>query len=134
MKILAIDYGKKRVGLALGDTEGGLVLPYGVLARTSDEQLIHDIEKVVLAEGVEHIVVGEPITAGGDSSSQANITREFVALLLNSQTVPVELVDERFTSQRADVATQAGSSRGRDELAALFLLQDYIERMSNTRS
>ena len=129
MKILAIDYGEKRVGLALGDTETALALPHGVLERTADESLANKLAQVVLEEDVGTVVVGEPMSTNGSASAQTVATRAFAKLLQQELAVPVVLFDERFTSQRADAAAATGARvRSRDELAAMFLLQDYLER------
>lgn len=133
MKILAIDYGEKRVGLALGDTETKLALPYGALQRESDELLAHQLQQIVLEEEVASVVVGEPLGTSGHATAQTESSRTFAALLRRELSIPVELFDERFTSQRADAAVTPGAKmRSRDELAAMFLLQDYLERDSTT--
>lgn len=130
MKVLAVDYGDKRVGLALGDTETKLALPYGVLQRASDESLAQQLAQVVLEEDVARVVVGEPLGASGRATAQTEASRNFTALLARELKVPVELFDERFTSQRADAAPlpPGAKIRSRDELAAMFLLQDYLDR------
>lgn len=129
MKVLAIDYGEKRVGLALGDTETRLALPHGVLNRTADESLAQQLQQVVLEEDVATVVVGEPVSTSGQASTQTQASRTFAELLRRELKVPVLLFDERFTSQRADAARVPGTkTRSRDELAAMFLLQDYLER------
>lgn len=131
MKVLAIDYGGKRVGLALGDTETLLALPYGVIERVADEALATKLSQIVLEEDIGTVVVGEPLSTGGQSSEQTQVSQAFAKLLQRELKVPVVLFDERFTSQRADAAMSPGvKTRSRDELAAMFLLQDYLERQS----
>lgn len=128
MKVLAIDYGEKRVGLALGDTALKLALPYGVLERASDEQLVEQLRQVVVEEDIGTLIVGEPLSTSGSASAQTASSREFSVLLRQELTIPVVLFDERFTSQRADAAAASGGKvRTRDELAAMFLLQDYLD-------
>jgi putative Holliday junction resolvase len=129
MKVLSLDYGEKRVGLALGDTETKLALPYGVLERLSDETLVVQLQQIVVEEGVEVLLVGEPLGVSGQPTAQTEACRAFAALLREQSQVKVVLFDERFTSQRADAAGASGGKvRGRDELAAMFLLQDYLDR------
>ncbi len=128
MIVLAIDYGERRVGLAIGNTEIKLALPYGVLERDSDELLVEQLRQVIVEEDVGTLVVGEPLSASGSASAQTMSSREFAVLLRQEFTLPVVLFDERFTSQRADAAAAMGGKvRGRDELAAMFLLQDYLD-------
>jgi len=132
MKILAIDYGKKRVGLAVGDTETKLALPYGVLSGRSSEILLEQLQKIILEEDIGTIVLGEPFNVSGANSQQTDTSRAFAQFLQGNISVPVVLFDERFTSQRADTAknmVEGSKTRSRDELAAMFLLQDYLEKV-----
>lgn len=130
MKILAVDYGEKRIGLALGDTESKLALPYGVLERQADELVLERLQQILLAEDIGLVVVGEPVTLGHKASQQTQTTRAFADFLKAHLAIPVALCDERFTSQRADAAMRGAGAptRSRDELAAMFILQDYLER------
>lgn len=133
MKVLAIDYGSKRIGLALGDTDTALALPHGVLERTTDQVLLDQLQLIVAEEEITTVLVGEPVTFSGEKSLQTKACREFADLLEKNLKVKVVLVDERLTSRRADAVTiGAGApTRARDELAAMFLLQDYLERQQS---
>lgn len=133
MKVLAIDYGTRRVGLAIGDTEVNLALPHGVIERTSDAELLTRLREIVAEEEIDLVIVGEPVTLSGTSSAQTKTSRAFADLLSAGLAVKVTLMDERLTSQRADAVTlgAAAPTRSRDELAAMFLLQDYLERQAN---
>lgn len=134
MRVLAVDYGEKRVGLAIGDTETSLALPHGVLERQADESLAQQLRQVVLEEDVATVVIGDPVSTDARTSQQTGSARAFAELLRHELNVPVEMFDERFTSQRADVVTVPGArTRSRDELAAMFLLQDYLERYKTGR-
>lgn len=130
MKILAIDYGSKRVGLALGDNETKLALPFGVIEREDDDKLVAKILELIEAEEIDRLIIGEPITLAGQISEQTKINKKFVDIISKKVLVPVELVDERLTSSRADAAIlgTAAPTRSRDELAAMFFLQDYLDR------
>ncbi|MBI5465673.1 MAG: Holliday junction resolvase RuvX [Candidatus Kerfeldbacteria bacterium] len=127
MKVLAIDYGQKRVGLALGDSSLFLALPYGVLQRQNDELLLEQLSKIVSAEGVDTVIVGEPLSLSGQASKQTATCRAFAEFLKTNLSVAVEMFDERLTSKRADMPRSAARVRSRDELAAMFLLQDYLD-------
>ncbi len=133
MRILAIDYGSKRVGLATGDTNSKLALPSGVLTCDTSEELLEKIRRLVVEENIGMVIVGDPVSLAGDISAQTKTTRVFASNLQTVLTVPVEMFDERLTSQRADVARFSnGKTRSRDELAAMYLLQDYLEKMVKT--
>ncbi|HAO81294.1 MAG: hypothetical protein UV57_C0021G0025 [Parcubacteria group bacterium GW2011_GWD2_43_10] len=133
MKVLAIDYGAKRVGLAIGDSETNLALPHGVLADMNDDELVNRLKEIIIEEEIDIIIVGEPVTLAGYASEQTQKSREFAQLLEKYLTVPVKLFDERLTSRRADAATLGATmpTRNRDELAAMFLLQDYLDKQKS---
>ncbi|MBU1038781.1 Holliday junction resolvase RuvX [Patescibacteria group bacterium] len=128
MKILAIDYGSKRVGLAIGDTEIGLAFPRGVLKDLSDNEILTAITSLITEEGVSRVVVGEPVSLSGQISEQTKDCQRFAKLLTDSLSVPVSLQDERLTSRQADTAINQGSPKERDELAAVFLLQTWLDK------
>lgn len=135
MKVLAIDYGQKRVGLALGDTETKLALPFGTLEKNSQQEIVEHLKQLVSEEEIAMIVVGEPITLAGGESEQTKVSRQFAEILKRELVVEVILMDERLTSRQADaVALGAGApTRNRDELAAMFLLQDYLDRNQSSQ-
>lgn len=132
MKVLAIDYGIKRVGLALGDSDINLALPFGVLSEMNIDDLIKRLKEIIIEEEIELIVVGEPISLTGKVSDQTKTTREFADKLKKELVIPIKLFDERLTSRRADAATLGAAipTRNRDELAAMFLLQDYLDQQN----
>lgn len=132
MKILAIDFGEKRIGLALGDTETNLALPYGVLINLSEIDLVNKLKEIILEEEIKLVIIGEPISLTGNVSEQTKKSHRFADKLKKFLTVEVLLFDERLTSRQADnVITNAVlPTHNRDELAAMFLLQDYLERQN----
>lgn len=132
MKILAIDYGEKRVGLAIGDNETNLALPAGVLENLTKDELILRLQEIVEAEEIEKVIVGDPIGLDGKETEQTKISRQFTDMLIKNLSVAVELSDERLTSRQAAAAVYGAGApvRNKDELAAMFLLQDYLENKS----
>lgn len=129
MRVLAVDYGERRVGLAVGELGSRLVLPRGVLVRKDDRTLIKDLVSLVREDGVSKIVVGDPLNMAGKPTKQTNLTRIFAEGLKEAAHVPVELVDERLTSQEAD-RSMGEATRSRDEVAAMRLLAAYLESRS----
>lgn len=118
MNILGIDYGKKRIGLAWVNTALGVVLPYGVL---SEKELPHFIKE----EKVDKVVVGWPIGLDGQENKNTEAVKKFTEQLKKDAGVPVEFMDERFTSAEAD---RMGGDATRDEKAAMLILQSYLEK------
>ncbi|MBR1469791.1 MAG: Holliday junction resolvase RuvX [Prevotella sp.] len=132
MRILSIDYGKKRTGIAVTDP---LQIIAGGLATVSTSELYDFLVNYIAREPVERIVVGEPRQPNGQPSENMARVVQFVNRWRNHQQVPVEFYDERFTSVLAHRAMlDAGLKRKArqdkalvDEISATILLQDYLE-------
>ncbi len=132
MRLLAVDFGEKRIGLAVSDEAGAVVVPLGVLSRRSDAQAVAEVAAAARERGVSRIVVGHPRRAGGLESLPARRARNFARRLEEFSGLPVDLHDETLTSRAADEALDdAGLPRARrrgrrDSEAAAALLRDYL--------
>ena len=123
MKVLALDYGSARTGVAVSDPTGTVARPLGVVERAASEDGIARLVKLAREEEVERIVVGLPITLRGEHGAQAEETDRFVELLRAAVDLPVESFDERFTTKLAE----AGETRAeQDAVAAAHLLSSYL--------
>lgn len=124
MNILAIDYGSKNIGLAWCQKELKVVLPFGCIAGKGEggngKELIELIEK----EKIDKVVVGLPVGLGGGENENTKKIRKFVSELKKEIDVPVDFIDERFTSAQAD---RMGGEASRDEKAAMIILQSYLD-------
>ncbi|RLJ70647.1 putative Holliday junction resolvase [Hydrogenivirga caldilitoris] len=130
MKILAIDFGTKRVGIAVGDTELGIAVPKGVLKN--DQYLIDKLLEIIHSAKVERVVVGLPLTPSGKEGERAKLVREFVDKLRDKlQDVKIELLDERYTSMEAERRLKNLPPKKRkeilDALSAQIILEDYLQ-------
>jgi putative holliday junction resolvase len=123
MNILGIDYGKKRIGLAWVDTDLGVVLPYGVVEHKDTRNKVQETSDLILRETIDQVVVGLPIGLDGKENENTANVRRFVESLKEQVQLPIELVDERFTSKQAD---RMGGDASRDEKAAMVILQSYL--------
>ena len=121
MKVLALDYGAARTGVAVSDPTGTLARPLRVVPRAASEDGIKELAELVRAEEVERVVVGLPLTLRGERGSQAEETERFAEALEAILDVPVERFDERFTT------TLAGPGGDEDARAAAHLLTSYLE-------
>jgi putative Holliday junction resolvase len=132
-RLLAIDPGSVRLGLALSDTERRLASPLLTYTRRDPEQDGRFLKKVVEEEEVATIIVGLPIHEDGSEGAQAKLARAFGAWLQQVTGVPCVFYDERFTSFEADQSLdQAGLTKKkrkarRDKVAAQILLQTYLD-------
>lgn len=130
MKVLAVDFGTKRVGIAVGDTELGIAVPKGVLKN--DQHLIDKLLEIIHSAKVERVVVGLPLTPSGKEGERAKLVREFVDKLRDKlQDVEIELLDERYTSMEAERRLKNLPPKKRkeilDALSAQIILEDYLQ-------
>ena len=121
MKILALDYGSARTGVAVSDPTGSLARPLCTVERAATPDGLTRLRDLVREEEAERVVVGLPLTLRGTKGEQARETEEFVEGLRAAVDVPVETFDERFTT------TLAGAGPGDDARAAAHLLSSYLE-------
>lgn len=130
MRVLALDYGRARTGVAVSDPTGLVARPLCVVERAATEAGIARLVELVREEGVERVVVGLPLTLRGEHGEQAQETQRFVESLRSALDVPVESFDERFTT---DLADQSGTRAPRDAAAAAHLLSSYLARSTGRR-
>jgi putative Holliday junction resolvase len=124
VKVLALDFGSARTGVAVSDPTGMLARPVGVVERVGSDVGLDNLVELIREERPERIVVGMPLTLRGAHGEQARATAEFVESLRARVDIPVETFDERFTSVLAD---------GDDAKAAAHLLSSYLEWSSSSR-
>lgn len=125
MKVLALDFGSARTGVAVSDVTGTLARPVCVVERAASEPGLARLASLVAEHQAELVVVGLPLTLKGERGSQALETEAFVEALRGRVGVPVETEDERFTTR---LAQQTGGKTPEDALAAAHLLQGFLER------
>ena len=132
-RLLAIDYGERRIGLAVSDPTGTIASPAGhILRRRGKRPPIAEIMRRAEVLGARGFVVGLPLDESGEDTPRAIEVRQVAAELGRRTGLPVELVDERFTTAaaRRAVREMGGSTRGRegdvDALAATVLLQHAL--------
>src|SRR6476659_9520190 len=137
MRALGIDFGERRIGLAISDPEGRVAVPLATLERETDRKAIGRIAEIAGREGVARLVVGEPVGLAGERGPAARRARAFAARLAERTGLPCELVDEALTSVAArERLAAAGADLGRgspdlariDAVAAQILLQDALDR------
>jgi putative Holliday junction resolvase len=124
VRVLALDYGAARTGVAVSDSTGTLARPLGVVEQAGTPDGLARLEALVGEHEVARVVVGLPLTLRGERGAQAAETERFVAALRRRLRVPVETFDERFTTTLA-ARTDAGAPE--DARAAAHLLSGYLE-------
>lgn len=133
-RILAVDWGERRFGLAISDDTQTIASPLGTLTRRTGKRFpMPAFLEHCAAQRPIGLVVGLPLTPEGHEGPAAHSARDLAARLGARTYLPIELIDERMTTARAQAAIreQQGSTRGRrgdvDALAAAILLQHYLE-------
>ena len=125
MRVLALDFGSARTGVAVSDATGTLARPVDVVERATTDAGLDRIAELVAAHDAELVVVGLPLTLRGERGSQALETEAFVEALRARIPVGVETFDERFTTV---LAQRTGGGAPEDAVAAAHLLQSWLER------
>ena len=137
--ILAIDYGKKRLGLALSDELGITARPFGIWTRVNRRRDLARLHELVRQEAVRRIVVGLPLHLDGTPSEMSEEAKSFSARLEKAIGIPVALVDERLSSAEAaqNLSGAGVKARGQkamiDAVAAQVILQSYFDQLSNPK-
>jgi putative Holliday junction resolvase len=138
-RVLAIDYGRRRIGLALSDERRMTARPLATLERTNRRNDLRRLRELARRHEVRQIVVGWPLHLDGAAGEMAEEAARFARRIEKELGLPVELVDERLTSWAAQDAARerrrSGGKRGAsvDALAAALILEDYLEGPSPRR-
>ena len=125
MKVVALDFGAARTGVAVSDATGTLARPVGVVEKAGTPAGLDRLVAVVGEHEAELVLVGLPLTLRGERGEQARATEAFVEALRARLAIPVETYDERFTTT---LAQQTGGRAPEDAVAAAHLLQGWLER------
>ena len=136
MNCLGIDHGSKRVGLAIGSTEGGVAAPLKVSTNSGDTKLIEDLKAVIVSEDIGQLVIGLPLSKDGGHSDQERVVRRFAEKLEDAFEIPIVLQDERLSSMEIERQMNMMGGRkawkaagfDRDTAAATLILQTYLDR------
>jgi putative holliday junction resolvase len=123
LRVLALDYGAARCGVAVSDPSGTLATPLEPVLRPGTKKGLQRVVQLVAELEAERIVVGLPVSLSGGDSAQTRETRQFADRLGAVAGVPVELYDERFTTS---LAHQAGGTAALDSRAAAVLLDEWL--------
>lgn len=131
---MAVDYGRRRIGIALSDPLGIIAQPYRVLHPDSEQEVIKRLKCIVEENDVGLVLVGNPISMKGRATEKSTTIAAFVRRLTRALSVKIELWDERFTSKyaRAMMKDLGFSARKGDidKIAACIMLAEYLKARS----
>jgi putative Holliday junction resolvase len=133
-RIIAVDMGEKRVGVAISDPSGIIAQPLLTIERHDNAALMLELKKVVEQYGVERIIVGIPYALNGSETKKSIEITAFTRQLQAALHVPIVMEDERLTTRMAEnslhmMGKKVGKSRNKiDQIAAAHILQHYLKR------
>lgn len=127
--VLSLDPGERRTGIALSDEAGILAYPLETHDRRRDRSLLERIAHLCAEHAVERVLVGDPLTQRGEPGESSQRSRTLAAKLRDRLDVPVDLVDERYSTAEARriLAGRGGERADRDALAAALVLQAWLD-------
>lgn len=134
MKIMSVDYGDVRTGVAFSDLSETLASPYTVIKETYQPKLVDKLCEIISKESAEKIVVGLPRNMDGSYGFRADTCREFGRMLAEKSGKPVDFQDERLTTVMAHNILSANNVKGKkrketvDAVSAVMILQSYIDK------
>lgn len=131
-RILGIDFGIKRIGLAISDERERIAFPYKTIQNIKEKDAIKEIGEIIVKENVGKIIAGEPLNLKGESSEITLKAREFFSKLQEQVSVPLIFFDERFSSKiaRNNVSFKKFPKEIIDQEAARVILEDYLKSNS----
>lgn len=130
MRALGIDYGEKRVGIALSDPMQILATPKGIINHDDNDQLvINEIVAIIKKEQVSKIILGLPLNMNGSVGFQAERVQLFASRLAEATDIKIIFEDERESSKKVKAAMKAIKSKDEriDDRAAAIILQNYLD-------
>lgn len=134
-KILALDYGLRRIGLAITDSDRTMVFPRPLIENKSEVYVVSQLKELIVEEGIVMIVLGLPYDDRHVETSQTERMRIVGARLTESLVLPVFFEDEKYTTAEADALLDSygydfkEKKLQRDSIAAMLILQSYLERV-----
>lgn len=127
--ILSIDYGTKRIGVALGDKNLKICKPFKIIPNNNN--LLKELRNIVKAYNIELIVLGYPLTPSGKEGQRAKKVKKFYELLKKELNIDIVLHDERYTTFEAK---SLSNEKEIDHISAYIILKEYVESQSSLES
>jgi len=133
MKLMGIDYGRRRIGIAVSDDGGTLARSIGIVDRKTHPNSIDELIRIISIETPSALIFGLPLNEDDEETTMSKEVRDFASQVEQRVTVPIHFVDESFTSKKASELMMHRKKKERrdkslsDRIAACLILQEYIE-------
>jgi len=134
MKLMGIDYGRRRIGVAVSDEEGMLARSLGVIDRKSFPNCVDELIRIISVEDPKTLIFGLPLGGEDEETAMSLEVREFATAVSQRANLPVHFVDESYTSKKAAELMMYRKKKARrdkslpDRIAACLILQEYIDK------
>lgn len=135
MRVLGIDYGEKRTGIAISDELELIASPLKTITETNMNNLITKLHSIIIENNVKKIIIGKPLNMNGSSGVRVQKTVEFADNLKEATNLEIEMIDERLTTVTATNILNESNFNGSkkrkniiDTLSAVIILQQYLEK------
>jgi len=134
MKLMGIDYGRRRIGVAVSDDEGRLARSIGIVDRKTHPDHIDELIRIITQENPAAIIFGLPLSIDDEETAMSKEVREFATVIEQRVNLPIHFIDESFTSKKAAELMMHRKKKARrdkslsDRIAACLILQEYIDR------
>lgn len=135
-RLMALDFGERRIGVALSDPDHLITFPYQTIDTKKTPDVVKEIVGIIKDQDVGALIVGNPLNLHGADSKKTKDVKVFIAMLSHHITVPITLWDESYTTRAAVALMNQANKKLKknrdkvDQLAASLLLQDYLEHHS----
>lgn len=134
MRYLGIDYGTKRTGVAISDADGRIAVLKETIESESQNETIARIKEIADAEQIDVIVVGMPKNMDGERTEMSDEVDRYIAKLRDHFTIPVQIADERLTTEMAKKLLHGVKPEKKDQVAAQILLQNFLDAIASHAS
>ena len=136
MAILGIDYGAKKIGLAISGQNDSMALPLEILSNTGKDDVLKKLQSICQDQEIEKIIIGVPLSLKADSSEQKDLPNQqlkevlsFIEWLKDNLDVPIEVEDERLSTKMATGLLKGTEKKGKDDaVAAMLILQTHLDK------
>jgi len=127
-KVIALDYGDAKIGVAIGSPEVKIAHPRAIWHAKEYSEILGKLKEILQVEDVDKILIGCPVGLQGQSTVQTQKVKQFFDWLKDNVSIPVELIDERYSTQSAQKLID-DNKREDDDVAAMILLQQYFDKL-----
>lgn len=130
-KILGIDYGRGKIGLALADEQLKIATPYKIIKNSNKKNILRELKQICREEDIKQIIIGEPSRLTNNNQEMIIEIKKFIKEIKTFLKISIKLEDERMTTKMAKVLLKGTKTKNDDSVAAMIILQGYLDKNKN---